>query len=107
MVGLVVICGVFKQKYVSPVWFGKSKEEEQLEQLNQGLRDLQTTLTETLKGLRETQAALQQQHQELVRSDDTRKVGRTLRVERLTIMVCVVIACSGLRDRKEQIFERI
>ena len=60
--GLCTCIYIFSpQKYLYPIWFGPTKEEQQLEQLVQGMSQLQQSVGDTLKQIQDTQATLSRQ----------------------------------------------
>ena len=53
------------QKYIAPVWFGPSKEQQQLADISASVKELQGNIAETLRSIQEMQGALKKQQETL------------------------------------------
>ncbi|ELU15644.1 hypothetical protein CAPTEDRAFT_219433 [Capitella teleta] len=56
---------VLYKKYIQPIWFGPSKEEQQMANLNASIRELQASIADTLKVIQDMQGNVTKQSEQI------------------------------------------
>ena len=53
------------QKYIAPIWFGPTKEQQQLADIQASVKELEGNIAETLRAIQEMQSTLKRQQDSL------------------------------------------